>query len=177
MIKTEKPINIKEPTKKQKKLAELVVANIGKDGKEIKPLGELVVEAGYSMLSANRPTQITKSETFQALLDRLMPEDRVVKAHNDLIKAGTVQNIELPGEKTDTEIKGELEEMGGYKIITIVRKPGSNIARVYYIQPDSNTRRGAIDMAYKLRGSYAPEKQEIAVASINVVRYGEEKKE
>ena len=177
MIKTEKPVKIKEPTKKQKRLAKLMSENIREKVEEQKPMGELMVNAGYSLLTSTKPNKITKSETFQALLDRLMPEDRVVKAHNDLIKAGTVQNIELPGEKTDTEIKGELEEMGGYKIITIVRKPGSNIARVYYIQPDSNTRRGAIDMAYKLRGSYAPEKQEIAVASINVVRYGEEKKE
>lgn len=165
---TEKPV--KAPTDKQYKLARLVADNQGKG----KTIGSLMVEAGYSPISAQKPNQITKSEIFQQLLDRFLPEEKVVKAHDQLIQAGTVQFIELPAEKTDAEIRAELREMGEFKVVTIVRRKGIDIAKVYYIQPDGVTRRGAVDMAYKLRGSYAPEKQEVAIGSVNIVKYTDE---
>jgi hypothetical protein len=170
---TEKPA-VKEPTEKQIKLAQLIATNDGKLPKEKRKMSDLMIEAGYSPVTSYKPSPILKSETFQRLLDQYLPEKKVVKAHEQLITAGTIQTIDLPIEKTDEEIKAELHEMGGFKVVTIGRKKGSDTARVYYLQPDGVTRRGAVDMAYKLRGSYAPEKQEVAIGSVNIVKYTDE---
>ena len=176
MTATEKP-SVKNsykqpPTEKQKRLVALMVENGRKKGSEVRAVGDLMIEAGYSQMTATKPSTITRGEAFTALLDEYLPENDVLEAHKGLIKAGTVTNMEVDPNLTDVEIRGQLYEQG-IKVISISRKQGKD-AKVYFIQPDGNTRRGAIDMAYKLRGSYAPEKQEIAIASVNIVKYTDE---
>ena len=171
MTATEKP-SVKQPTAKQKKLAELVIVNNRKEGGEVESIGNLMIKAGYTPISATHPENITKGEAFIALLDEYLPETDVLEAHKGLIKAGTITNMAADSNLTDAEIRGQFYEQG-IKVINISRKKGKD-AKVYFIQPDGNTRRGAVDMAYKLRGSYAPEKQEIAIASVNIVKYTDE---
>lgn len=86
-------------------------------------------EAGYSAKTAKNPKNLTNSKSFKELLDHYLPEDLVLKKHKEL--------IEIPV-KIRTFIKGDLTT-------EVESLDGASMGK-------------GIEMAYKLRGSFAPEK-------------------
>ena len=88
-------------------------------------------EAGYSKSTATKPSKVTKSKAWPALMDEYFPQDFVAKKHKELFDA---------------------------KHSTFMRKNNKIIEKKY---PDNAARKAAVDMAYKLRGSFAAEKVEV----------------
>jgi hypothetical protein len=72
--KTSLPI---KATIKQKRLAKLVSDNIRKGAKS-KPLGSLMVEAGYSESTSKRPSEIVKSSGFISILEAAGCSDELI---------------------------------------------------------------------------------------------------
>ena len=93
---------------------------------------EALRKAGYSEAVANNPSKVTKSKAWPALMDEYFPEDFVAEKHRELFEAEDV--VFIPR---------------GKKIIERRR-------------PDNTARKGAVDMAHKLRGNFAPEKIEVS---------------
>lgn len=60
---------------------------------------------------------------------------------------------------SDAEIKAIVESVPGCKLIYI--KDTSWARTAYYQAPDNRSQKDALDMAYKIRGSYSPEKVEM----------------
>lgn len=97
-----------------------------------KSFREAAKEAGYSESVANSPAKVIKTQSWQALMDKYLPQDLVARKHAELLEAEDV--VFIPR---------------GKKILERRR-------------PDYMARRAGIEMAHKLRGNFAPEKIELS---------------
>lgn len=89
-------------------------------------------KSGYSKAMAKNPQKLTQSKGWQELMDKHLPDDLLAKVHREGLEAGkTVYKNNVT--------TGEMEEVG--------------------FEPDFSVRHKYLDSAYKLKGSYAPEKK------------------
>jgi len=91
--------------------------------------GDAMIRAGYSINTSVAPTKLTNSKGWLELMDKYLPDKLLTKKHKEL--------LEIPI-KIKTYIKGDLQ--------TDVE------------QLDSQAVSKGLDMAYKLKGYYAPDK-------------------
>lgn len=103
---------------RRQKLANLIVENNGNMAKSMR-------EAGYSPETARNPQNIIKTESFQELLDKVIPKELVTSKHAELLNA-----------EVKVYRKGTLET----------------------VRNDTEAISKGLDMYYKLKGSYAPDK-------------------
>jgi hypothetical protein len=141
----------KRATEKQKIAMKKVIENRGN-------ISRAMIDAGYSEATAKNPSNLTKSKSWQELMDDFLPEDLLVKEHRKLVKAYHMDTMDFLKEISDDEIIQILEDIN----CTVKRiiEFGTN-KRVYFWSPDNLARKNALDLAYKLRGSYAPIKSEV----------------
>ena len=131
-------------------------------------------EVGYSTNYSKNPDQFTKTKTFQALIDEYLPDELITKTHRELMTAGEIQHYCFPklkeinknkksnkqeGELTNDEIRAIVESVPGCRLIYVKRDFMG--AWAFFEAPDTKSRKDAVDMAYKLRGSYSAEKIEL----------------
>lgn len=121
----------KEPTFLQKKLITLISENISKKGK--KTMGQLLIEAGYSKSVSESPQRVTESKSWKDLLEEYLPDNDLMVAHKKLLNK---QEYIAIGKKGEREVipTGEIDPQAVGK---------------------------GLDMAYKLKGRYAPEKIDV----------------
>lgn len=124
-----------------------------------KPLGALMVDAGYSETSAQHPSIITKSELWLELLDKHLPNTLAMETHVNLLKASRVDHMTFIAAQEgihDADINEMFLEIG-CKVRKIIHR--DNGARdVYFFMPDNKARAAALDMLYKLRTAYGADK-------------------
>lgn len=125
-VGAEKPkkIQVRKPTLKQKKAAELLVANGRKKGKTMSK-GDILREAGYSEAVATQPEKVLDSRGFKEIFDELIPDSLIATTHKNLLTAK--RGIYFMGAKVGEEENHDAQGRG-------------------------------LDMAYKIKGSYAPER-------------------
>lgn len=158
MPKTEKP----RATVRQKLVAARLLEIIGKGkGTEFESLGKILLEAGYSKNVADSPALVTERKGFQALMKKYLPENEILLAHKQLLSSVNIDNYVFSIAVTDADIRKMIAKVPGAKLLKISRTPTT--ARAYFTYADNRSRKDAIDMAYKLNGSYAAEKQEHSV--------------
>ncbi len=127
---------------------------------------------GYSPAYAKNPQKFTNTKTAKELMDEYLPDELVAKIHKELLTAGEIQHYCFPnlskggkknaggsGELTNDEIKQIVESVPGCRLIYVKRD--SFGAWAFFESPDTKSRKEAIDMIYKLRGSYSAEKIEL----------------
>ena len=102
-------------------------------------MGEIMVKAGYSENTAKAPTKLTKSKGWNELMEKYIPDDLLAKKHKELLT--------IP-KKVRTFIKGDLTNE--------------------YEELDSNAVSKGLDMGYKLKGKYVPEKLDITTTEITL---------
>lgn len=101
-------------TTRQKKAFTFLSENIG-NPKPI-PLGEVLIQAGYSIQTAKTPTLVTKSKGFQELLEEHLPDDLLQKTHLEVLKTTRIEHMVFPiyVEPTDPEddipLEGDIPE-------------------------------------------------------------------
>lgn len=149
------------PTNRQliavKKLSEI----LRKSGKQKNvSMARILKEAGYSESVTRHPDNVTEGKGFKSLLDQYLPEELVNQTHRQLLQAARLDDYRVDAKLTDKEIEQIVEEVPGCKVRKILRVKGEPTVVVYFWTPDGQTRKAAVEMAYKLRGSYAPEKHE-----------------
>lgn len=125
-VKKKRKVPVKAPSFRMKKLAVAMVA------KGSKSLAQEMKKVGYSENTARAPSKITRSQSWQALMDQYLPQDLIARKHSELLEAEDV--VFIPR---------------GKKILEKRR-------------PDHMARRAGIEMAHKLRGNFAPEKIEVS---------------
>lgn len=121
-----KKVNNRKPSLRMVKTAKIM---IGKDGKSF---AQAAREAGYSNAIANNPQKVTKTQSWQTLMDQYLPQDLIARKHQELLEAEEI--VFIPRGKKILERK----------------------------RPDHAARKAGIDMAHKLRGNFAPEKIELS---------------
>lgn len=179
-------------TENQKIVFKQVVAKVRK-GQKISISKEMRESGVYSEETSKIPGKLTKSKGWKELLDSDLSDDLLSERHKELLNSTTLDSQTFPkGVKTNEEKeeiykKKEIEavEKGEeYKHVDIlsdedikellasvnctVRKivHGEQARYVYFWCADNRARKDALDMAYKLKGKYAPEKHVSVVAHI-----------
>ena len=114
------------PTLRMRKTAKILMENNGKS------VSSAMREAGYPPTTAKNPQQVTKTKSWQALMDQYLPQDLIARKHQELLEAEEI--VFIPR---------------GNKILEKKR-------------PDFAARKAGVDMAHKLRGNFAPEKVELS---------------
>ena len=121
---------------------------------------ELLRESGYNPGSV----EVFKKKSFLATLNEILPDELVVKAHRALIKNKFVVEKTFPKDMDDLDITEICSNMG--RVIKIVEcdVASKGKVKVCYISI-MNTKAAAegVDMAYKLKGAYAPEKHSLNI--------------
>lgn len=129
-------------------------------------IGSAMLQVGYAPLTAAQPHNLTKGKAWNELLDEYLPEGDLLDTHKALLRASHMERTTFDDPSpdfTDEYISTMFQERG-CNVKRIVRrvKENTNDKRntvdVYFWAPDSRARDSALDMAYKLRGTYAAEK-------------------
>lgn len=104
-------------TIKQERAIQALVGNGGN-------VTEAMISVGYSPATANTPGKLTKSVGFSELIERYLPEKRLLTKHREFLESKKV---------IKTYQRGDLKE--------VTEETDPNAVR-------------ALDMAYKLKGKY-----------------------
>lgn len=171
-------------TVKQKKAIAKVVENGGN-------VSKAMVDAGYSAATAKTPQKLTESKGWDELMGDLLSDKKLIEKHDSLLNSTRLDHMLFPlgprtekekktvdalpenlktlldadlqlmeTELSDDDIRSMLEEVN-CKVRRIVH--GQSARHVYFWSADNKARKEALDMAYKLKGKYAPEKRHVVV--------------
>jgi len=97
---------------------------------------------------------LTKPHIVKSIQDSL-PDDLLAEHHNKLFKQVQTSYFAFPKSMSDKEII-EHVNANGIDVITVRESDKGKLA--FYTIPDANAIKNGLDMAYKLKGSYAAEK-------------------
>ena len=86
-------------TIRQKRAAQLVATGSN--------MAEVMVKAGYSPRTARAPGKLTKSKGWKQLLEKYMPDDKLLSVHNELLDS-TQDQIRLGAVGLGYRVKGKL---------------------------------------------------------------------
>jgi hypothetical protein len=114
---------------RQKTLAKLLGENGGK-----KPIGKLMIEAGYAKSYAHNPKKLKRTKNWQELMETYFPDTLLAERHRDLLNKKEYIAIGKKGER-EAVCTGEID--------------GNAVAR-------------GLDMGYKLKGKYTPEEHKFS---------------
>lgn len=122
------------------------------------------INVGYSESYADSGL-FKKTKTWQELLNQYLPKEKLAIRHGELVDFSHLQQFTFPFKKgkaviSDKQIQSVVESIPGCKLIEIVdNKIFGKVA--FFLSPDGKIRKEALDLAYKLHGSYAPEQIEL----------------
>jgi hypothetical protein len=91
-------------------------------------------------------------------LAEYFPDDFLAQHHLELINQKKVEYFVFSKKLKDEEIE-QLVEESGFKVINIRATMMGKMA--FYSVPDSKAKKDALDMAYKIKSTYAPEKYDV----------------
>lgn len=106
-----------------------------------------MVKAGYTPAYAKNPQKLTESQSWKELMEKYLPDSLLAEKHNALLNKKEFMIIRS-GKEAEVTPTGEI---------------------------DPNAVAKGLDMAYKIKGTYAPEKLEHAITSVEVVKYTDAK--
>ena len=95
-------------------------------------VSKTMIEVGYAPSTAKNPMELTKSKGWKELMEEYLPDTLLAEKHNELLTVPKITKIMRKGTTT------EIEE-----------------------STDTHAISKGLDMAYKLKGSYAAEKRDI----------------
>ncbi len=104
---------------------------------------------------------VTETESFKQILDKHLPEDKVVQKHKELLDSVILEKLSFDERDSDDEIRLVIEKMPGYELLYIkegLNADGDVISKYAYVKaPNGTIQEKALDKAYKLRGRYLDE--------------------
>jgi hypothetical protein len=145
---------------KAKMVFDKIVEKKGKCG-----VSKAMRDVGFSPRYAHNPQQFLKTKTAQELMKEYLPDELIAKKHNELLNAAEIQHYIFPHEPkkkqlSNEEVKEIVESVPGCRLIYVKRDKFSGTT-AYFQAPNGKIQKDAVDMAYKLFGSYAAEKIEL----------------
>lgn len=101
-----------------------------------------------------------KKPKIQKAIAEALPDEILAEKHLRLLEQKQLNYFVFSKNMEDEDIKGHLEA-NGLELIVIRLSDKGKMA--FYSIDDAQAIKGALDMAYKLKGSYAPEKKDITI--------------
>lgn len=111
-----------QPKPRIKKVFVEKLENVGK------PLGQIMRENGYAENTANNPDHVTKSKSWEMLMDEYIPESLIAETHKEAFSAMRV----ISAVNTNKQANGATAD--------------------FIDVPDWQTRMKATELGYKIRG-------------------------
>lgn len=137
--KVEKPVKVTVKLQ-HKKLYKRLVENGGS-------LRQAIKKEGYSDAVADNPQKITKSKSWNQLLNQYLPESRLLEVHDQQLNSYKLQSMTFQ-KQIDDETIYELMESINAVLKKIVEIPIGKV--VFYITADNQSRNKALEMGLKL---------------------------
>ncbi len=133
----------RKPTERQQRAVQVFVENGGKS------VSAAMREAGYSDASAKNPDKLTKSKAWKDLLDKALPDNKLLQVHKKLLNAQRLDHMVFPLGIEQADIKKLLSSVGctPKKI-----KTGQQAIHVWLWAPDFKARKDAVELGYKIKG-------------------------
>ena len=120
-------------------------------------VAEAMRSLGYSESYARSGSQLTQSDSFKQELQKYFPDQLVAQRHVELLNSTRIDHMVFPLAMSDEEITELLQS------VNCTPKKfmhGETANHVWFWSPDNKARKDGLDMVYKLKGSYAPEKKQ-----------------
>lgn len=118
---------------------------------------QMLMTLGYSESTARNPKTVMKGKSFARLLEEFLPDHEILSEHESLLKSRRLDHMTFPANIEDEVIDELLADVN-----CVLRKVvhGTQAKHAYFWSPDNRARKDGLDMIYKLKGKYAPEKFE-----------------
>ena len=135
------------PTAKQRQAVERLAENVRNPNP--KSTGEILREVGYTTSLSESPTKVTKSKGFLELLEQHLPDDKLTKAHLEVLDTKKIEHMVFPLSMTDDDITELVESVNG-----VVQKfqHSETANHVWYWAADGKLKLDAVKLAYALKG-------------------------
>jgi len=108
---------------------------------------EALAACGYSKSIQNKPAQVTGTKSWKQLLNQYLPEDKLLKIHEQQMNSWKLQSMLFSKQVKDEDIF-ELMETVNCVVKKVVEIPTGKL--VFYITPDNQSRNKALEMGLKL---------------------------
>jgi len=109
--------------------------------------------AGYK-----KGTYTPSSRTFQEVLQEILPDEFLVQKHKELMDDHRNIREIVISTTDDLAIKKAIK---GLTNVSVVKNTERGYTTLIINEPDKQARRDALEMAYKIKGHYAPQQIEI----------------
>lgn len=123
-------------------------------------IGALAVKKNYAVSDDNTAYAIASENLskpkIQEAIAEALPDELLEKKHLELLNAVTLDRFSFKLDDSDEVIHETIAKLPGHEVVYIRQDDNGKMA--YVRVPDSNTQDKALDKAYKIKGSYAPEK-------------------
>ncbi len=123
-------------------------------------IGSLAVKKNYNVATDQTARAIAHENLTNPYIvkaiDDALSDEKLRQAHEELMNQARFEYFVFPKAMEDTEIEEKVSAVG---VELVVIQPGEKGKYAFYKTIDANARKAAIDMAYKLKGSYAAEKK------------------
>lgn len=138
-----------------KRVAALMLENGGSVSKAMR-------DAGYSEAYSKNPQKMKKTKAWNDLMEEYFPDNELAKVHRGLLTANRVDHMVFSPSVSNDQITEQLESVGATirKIETIMAQK-----HVWFWTQDTQARKSALDMAYKMKGRYP---KEAGIENLNV---------
>lgn len=125
-------------------------------------MGSILRQAGYSQETSETPKLVTESKGFKQLLDKYLPDDKLLRNHAELLDTRTIEHMVFPLNVSDEEITDLLNDNG-----CTPKKfmHGEQSTHVWFFMKDANALKNGLDMGYKLKGHYKQDQTDESAAS------------
>lgn len=105
-------------------------------------------KAGFSDAYASNPQKLTGTKTWQDLMDKALPDKKLLQVHKKLLDSKILDHMVFPLVIEDDEIKTLLRSVG----CTVRKfKHSETQTHVWFWAPNTKAQLDALDMAYKLK--------------------------
>jgi len=171
----EKPkVKMGRPLKLSFRAKRAVDIMVVKGGSKAKALRE----AGFSEAIAKTPAKVLENPLVRDYIDERLNKDIVSSWHGKLLKAGSFKKEYFDVDVPDDVIKKIISNAGGevqdIKIVTLKSDENEQRKRVYWTRINHDAVARGVDMAWKLHGAYAenkdPSGEILAGAFMNILR-------
>lgn len=75
----------------------------------VKSLGKVMQEVGFTPTEAKTPSKVLESKSFQSLLDKYLPQDKVLNRHGQLVESDN-EAVALGAVKLAHQVRGNFNE-------------------------------------------------------------------
>lgn len=150
------------PTRKPSASARIKAEQVLEKALKGSSLKKAMVSSGFG--EGSTTTTLIRTKTWQKLIEERLSDEKLTEAHAKLLNSYRIDHMVFPVAVKDEEITELLHSIGcePKKIMH-----GEMAIHVWFWSPDNHARKDALDMAYKLKSKYAPEKHE--VKSIGII--------